>query len=150
MHRRAFLSRSVSTGCAVGACALRVVALPGLLATSAGCSEPTRGRITAGTTADFPLGTRTLLRAEKLFILHLADGFAAVSAVCTHQGCIVQPREGADGFQCPCHGAIFDGLGAPTSGPAPSALTWYTLSVESDQVVIDLDAPTSAGTFTKP
>lgn len=43
-----------------------------------------------------------------------ADGSVhALSAVCTHMGCLLQPA--ADRLLCPCHGASFDLEGAPAN-----------------------------------
>jgi Rieske Fe-S protein len=59
------------------------------------------------------------------FLLQPAKGkYLAYSAVCTHQGCIVGFDSGSNSFQCPCHGAGFDGqTGQVIAGPAPSPLT---------------------------
>ena len=49
-----------------------------------------------------------------------------VSAVCTHQGCIVRFDEAEQSWDCPCHGSRFstDGavLGGPARTPLPAAL----------------------------
>jgi Rieske Fe-S protein len=37
----------------------------------------------------------------------------AVSAACTHMGCIVQWQENTKQFLCPCHGGAFDKQGTP-------------------------------------
>ena len=43
-------------------------------------------------------------------------------------------------FACPCHGSKYAGDGRVVSGPAPRALSWYHLSVSTDdgQLVVDL------------
>lgn len=51
---------------------------------------------------------------------------AAISAVCTHLGCIVKPSAG--GFECPCHGSHFGRAGELLRGPAPKGLPWLALS----------------------
>jgi len=59
------------------------------------------------------------------FLLQPAKGkYLAYSAVCTHQGCIVGFDSGSNSFQCPCHGATYNGqTGQVMAGPAPSPLT---------------------------
>jgi ubiquinol-cytochrome c reductase iron-sulfur subunit len=43
-----------------------------------------------------------------------------VVGVCTHLGCIPNPREG--GWLCPCHGSAYDISGRVIRGPAPRNL----------------------------
>jgi len=59
------------------------------------------------------------------YLLQPASGkYLAYSAVCTHQGCIVGFDSGSATFQCPCHGASYDGKsGQVLGGPAPMPLT---------------------------
>lgn len=55
------------------------------------------------------------------FIRSDGDGkYTAFSAVCTHQGCLVDA--GRDGFNCPCHGSVYDREGKNIAGPAPRPL----------------------------
>ena len=52
------------------------------------------------------------------------SAFSALSATCTHEGCLVS---GVDRpiFVCPCHGSRYDHTGAVVNGPAPAALPRY-------------------------
>jgi cytochrome b6-f complex iron-sulfur subunit len=47
----------------------------------------------------------------------------ALSATCTHAGCLVELAAAADNLRCPCHDATFslagDVLGGPTTIPLP-------------------------------
>jgi Rieske Fe-S protein len=49
--------------------------------------------------------------------------YSAFSAVCTHQGCLVDPSPA--GFRCPCHGSTYDHEGRNTGGPAHRPLAKF-------------------------
>ena len=62
-----------------------------------------------------------------------AGTVVALSAICTHQGCTVAPKD--DELHCPCHGSVFDLTGANVSGPAPSPLAQFDVHVSNGAVV---------------
>ena len=65
------------------------------------------------------------------------EGLYAISAICTHLGCIIAIQEGG-GYFCPCHGSRFDTEGKVVGGPAPRALVYLDLFVSPDgQLVVD-------------
>jgi len=91
-----------------------------------------------------------------------ADGFHALSAICTHACCLVslcrvstctdvtsnpgecrttQPvsvDENASAIVCPCHGSSFRLLdGTPTGGPARRPLPSYTLRFDGEDALVD-------------
>jgi cytochrome b6-f complex iron-sulfur subunit len=97
-------------------------------------------RFTVGSPGDFPPGSVTFLEDRRLFVFNGADGFFAISSVCTHLGCNV--KRGGPGFECPCHGSRFDDNGRVVHGPAPSPLAWYALSLSPrGEMIVDLDRP---------
>lgn len=99
--------------------------------------EPSR-RFDIGSPQDFPAGSVTFLPDRRLYVFNGADGFYAISSVCTHLGCNV--KRGGPGFACPCHGSQFDENGQVVHGPAPTPLAWYLLSLSPHaQLVVDLD-----------
>jgi cytochrome b6-f complex iron-sulfur subunit len=51
----------------------------------------------------------------------------ALSAICTHLGCLVEWNEATQQLDCPCHAAIFDTTGAVLAGPAPKPLLPYSV-----------------------
>lgn len=99
--------------------------------------EPSR-RATIGSPDDFPPGSVTFLPEQRCFVFHGAEGFYAISSICTHLGCNV--NHVSTGFACPCHGSRFDDNGRVVHGPAPSPLAWYSLAVSPrGELVLDLD-----------
>ncbi|MFP5282669.1 MAG: Rieske (2Fe-2S) protein, partial [Actinomycetes bacterium] len=62
-----------------------------------------------------------------------AGEFRAYSAVCTHQGCLV--NEVATTINCPCHGSAFAiADGSVTSGPASAPLGARQVQVTGGQL----------------
>jgi Rieske Fe-S protein len=57
-------------------------------------------------------GEQTAVFRDEHGLLH------AVSAVCTHLGCLVAFNNGEKTWDCPCHGSRFDKDGAVLNGPA--------------------------------
>lgn len=77
-----------------------------------------------------------------------AGGVHAISAVCTHLGCIVRPKP--EGFECPCHGSHFTADGNVVRGPAPSPLPWLEVKPGPGGTwVVDEDATVRPGTKVK-
>ena len=95
-------------------------------------------RFTIGNPGRFPPGSVTFLEDRRVFLFNGAEGFYAVSSVCTHLGCNV--KRAATGFECPCHGSRFDENGRVVRGPAPSPLAWFSLSLSPrGELIVDLD-----------
>lgn len=79
-------------------------------------------------------------------IVNTPKGFAAMSLVCTHLGCIV--KESETGFDCPCHGSKFNAAGKAIAGPAPRALVWLSLSRAADgSLMVDTNQEVAAGEY---
>jgi cytochrome b6-f complex iron-sulfur subunit len=107
------------------------------------------GRLSAmkiGPPGDYPVASEPVrVSGQNLFVLHDHEGFSAISAVCSHLGCIVAATP--EGFACPCHGSRFAHDGKVTQGPAPSPLNWYEMSLAPDgQIVIDTKKTVPVGT----
>ena len=84
-----------------------------------------------------PRGVVKIVFGEEGAILLRYDGddrYTAVSAVCTHQGCIVDPAP--RGFRCPCHGSRFDRDGKNIGGPAPRPLPRFAAEHQGDVVYV--------------
>lgn len=74
---------------------------------------------------------------KKIFVQRTDAGFLALSAVCTHAGCTVS-FNGADRFNCPCHGSSFAVDGAVVNGPAARPLDEFAVAVNGDDLTITL------------
>ncbi len=80
----------------------------------------------------FPLNSVTYVQEQQVYIVRLKEGFYAVSAVCTHLGCITQWKPEAEMIACPCHGSKFKSDGTKIEGPAPSALPHFAITLTAD------------------
>jgi Rieske Fe-S protein len=66
-------------------------------------------------------GTGVVGRSRRSAVAVSSDGdgnATAVSARCTHRGCIVRFDDADQQWECPCHGSRFDRSGAIIDGPA--------------------------------
>ena len=61
----------------------------------------------------------------------------AMSAICTHLGCIVKWKENVGEFWCPCHGGKFDIRGNVLAGPPPRPLDRFSFRLEGEYVVVE-------------
>jgi len=141
-----------------GACAACAAALAGCAryGTSSGLAgpaayggAPSAGTSPAGTspagtsasnvlasTAEIPVGGGKVLTAQKIVITQpQAGSFHAFTAICTHQGCIVNTVSGGT-INCPCHGSEYSiANGSVVRGPAPLPLAAVSIKVEGTSIV---------------
>jgi cytochrome b6-f complex iron-sulfur subunit len=88
----------------------------------------TTTEVEAGDPAQYAAGsiTRIAFGKKPVFLVARADGgFLALSAICTHLGCVISPKDDNSGFHCPCHGGVYDIEGTNTGGPPPKPLARY-------------------------
>ncbi|RMG60506.1 MAG: ubiquinol-cytochrome c reductase iron-sulfur subunit [Deltaproteobacteria bacterium] len=103
---------------------------------------PRSGARTSGEALSVPLEEVPLngykvypFRGDKVIVVRTGDRVYALSAVCTHLGCIVMYKK--EGFiSCPCHGGKFDLNGSVLAGPPPSPLRVYDARVAGDKIVV--------------
>jgi cytochrome b6-f complex iron-sulfur subunit len=106
------------------------------LAPAAGAGEEKqvtlpRATVKAGTAHFFQF------RGKPAVVLQAKPGeYLALSAVCTHLGCVVQWQEGKGEFLCPCHGGRFAPSGAVLAGPPPRPLENLPVAIVGDQLRI--------------
>lgn len=77
--------------------------------------------------------------AGKLVVVRTsATAAAALSAICTHQGCTVAYQATNMLLQCPCHGAQFGLDGTVKRSPAVTPLKTYAATVSGSTITIKL------------
>lgn len=99
-------------------------------------------RHVAGKLRDFPPGTPRAIQAggKHLCVVNANGALHAVDELCPHRGGPLSEGtlEGTT-LACPWHGAKFDILtGAVVAQPAPRGLKRYPVTVEGDDVVVDV------------
>jgi len=99
---------------------------------------PTRFQV--GPPEEITPGTLLVLPEQKLFVGRNREGFFAMSATCTHLGCMTRYM-GETGIFCPCHGSHFNLDGKVVGGPAPRPLPRYQISLADGQLVVDTAQP---------
>lgn len=76
-------------------------------------------------------------RGETAVVVQKKDGeFVALSAVCTHLGCIVQWQNNRQVFLCPCHGGRYTENGTVISGPPPRPLPRLPFTVANGTITV--------------
>ena len=94
-------------------------------------------KIKIGRSGTFPLNDFTYLPEHKIYVYRDNTGMKAVSSNCTHLGCAIEKTR--EGFQCPCHGSVYNKNGRVISGPALKDLSWYRLYRSPEgQVIVDM------------
>ena len=63
------------------------------------------------------------------------DTIVAFTAICTHQGCIVEALQKT--FECPCHGSVYDSsTGTVLQGPAKKSLKKFSVVIQDGALFI--------------
>ena len=121
-----------------------------LLRALPGCGQntgsPPTGPVSAGNLAAVKVNSLEIM-SSNVVIGRDSNGLYAMSAICTHAGCVLEDSAGtiAAGLTCPCHGSAFDGNGAVIQGPARSPLQHYQVTVAADgSITADGGKPVAA------
>jgi cytochrome b6-f complex iron-sulfur subunit len=98
--------------------------------------------VNAGRPEHYPPDSVTLDPATGVYLVRANEGFYALSAVCTHLGCLTAYKPDLGIIACPCHGSTFRRDGTKIEGPAPKPLPWLRVWV-SDEGDLMVDRSTT-------
>ncbi len=76
------------------------------------------------------------LGGKPVLVIREENQVVALSAVCSHLGCLVRYKGGGV-ILCPCHAASFDMNGNVTGGPAPRPLAYHPVRIVGGKIVIE-------------
>ncbi len=83
---------------------------------------------------DYEVGSALMLPEAKAWLFRDEQGLYAISAVCSHLGCIVNYT--SNQFECPCHGSRYNAAGYVLKGPAKLPLNYLALTLSPEGVVV--------------
>ncbi len=141
--RRKFLAKATAGVLGVGAGLMGVFSLA-FLRPRVASGAPSKLRV--GRPDNYSSGSQVEYTDNKILVRRDGDRFAAISTVCTHLGCTVKATE--IGFECPCHGSIYDRQGGNISGPAPEPLSWFKVQLTANgELEVDKREIVDVGTY---
>jgi cytochrome b6-f complex iron-sulfur subunit len=146
LNRRQFFVKMGMTSMLIGAAGTAVFAYQFLAPNVLYEPSPI---VNAGKPDRYPPGSVTLDPETGIYVVHGPEGYYALSATCTHLGCLTAFRpdlefKGIKGIiACPCHGSKFDPQdGRKVDGPAPKPLPWLRMWLNDDgELMVDRSAP---------
>jgi len=129
INRRDFFNEIAGT--AIGIAALGAMVVTYRYLSPNALFEPSMS-FRAGNPDLYPVNSVTYLQDQQVYIIRAREGFYAVSAVCTHLGCITQWKPESNLIACPCHGSKFKSDGTKIEGPAPRSLPHFAIALTAD------------------
>ena len=93
--------------------------------------------VNSGKPESFAVNSVTMDVNSGIYLVRTEEGYFALSAVCTHLGCLTTWNQDLGIIACPCHGSKFKRTGEKIEGPAPEPLPWLRtwVSDEGDLMV---------------
>jgi cytochrome b6-f complex iron-sulfur subunit len=106
--------------------------------------------VNAGKPAEYEIDSVTFDPQNGIYVVRDAAGFYALSAICTHLGCVTAWKPELDLIACPCHGSKFRKDGSKIEGPAPRPLPWLRMWVSDDgDLMVDRGTTVQAKQFVR-
>jgi cytochrome b6-f complex iron-sulfur subunit len=144
LSRREFFVAAGFAACAMAAAGAGVV-LADFLKPRALFEPPTA--FSLGRPESIDVGSVITNVEHRVYVIRMAEGFRALSAVCTHLGCITRYQPDRNIIACPCHGSQFTLAGDRVAGPAPRPLRWLQMSLsDKGELIVDTAVEVPAGT----
>jgi cytochrome b6-f complex iron-sulfur subunit len=84
--------------------------------------------------------TALYIREAQAYLTRRDDDVVALWQRCPHLGCRVAWCESSGEFECACHGSTFNRLGEHRTGPSPSGMQEFAVTVVDGIVVVDTGA----------
>jgi cytochrome b6-f complex iron-sulfur subunit len=81
-------------------------------------------------------GTVGIVGSKNILVINREGKFIAMSAVCTHLGCIVKWNKDTGDIRCPCHGGTYDLSGKVIGGPPPANLKLYDVKIVDGNIIL--------------
>ncbi len=88
--------------------------------------------VNEGKPENYEVNSVTFDPENTVYIVRDSAGFYALSAICTHLGCVTAWKQELDMIACPCHGSKFRRDGTKIEGPAPQPLPRLRMWVNED------------------
>ncbi len=106
--------------------------------------------VNAGKPEEYEPNSVTFDPKNSIYVVRDAAGFYALSATCTHLGCVTAWKPEMDQIACPCHGSKFRKDGTKIEGPAPKPLPWLRMWVsEEGNLMVDRGTTVAAKQFVR-
>jgi Rieske Fe-S protein len=109
----------------VAACAHRTVV----------ASRPPTEAFDAGPEEDYTPNSAVRFRIRRVIVIRDQVGVMAVSAICTHEGCVVSLQ--SDSLVCECHNSVFTMEGDVIQGPAKQPLPHFKVTLVGTRIYVD-------------
>jgi cytochrome b6-f complex iron-sulfur subunit len=91
------------------------------------------GDVSAGNVKDLPVGALKKIDSAPAVIGRDSAGLYALTATCTHMGCLVEVQGSSQSptLFCQCHGSGFDRNGGVSNGPANAPLVHFAVTLDA-------------------
>ena len=100
----------------------------------------------AGSPSDYPIGSTTIFSDKRIALNRDADGFYAISLICTHLGCTPRWFQSDAMFRCPCHGSTYTKAGVRVFGPAPRSMDTMKITIDgAGNITVNTGGITAGG-----
>jgi cytochrome b6-f complex iron-sulfur subunit len=134
--RRSFVDVVIGIGTAITSFAMVLPALAYLWPVTQSGLGKAREEVGDAATWTLWQARKVVVAGKPVLVVKTDKGYTAMSAVCTHLGCLVELDPVKRDVICPCHAARFDLQGEVTGGPPPRPLPLYQVSEVQGKVYV--------------